>query len=569
LNVTQSAIRSACGLLLLFTAASSRAQTPPLPQIRQNGAVKHLFVDGKPFIMLAGELHNSSASSAAYMRPVWDKLARMNLNTVIGTVSWELLEPEEGKFDFALVDSQIREARMRNMKLVLIWFATWKNASASYAPHWVKRDRQRFPVVRTKPQGGRGNLFAQLSAGSLTALGEASVAADAKAFRILMRHIREVDPEHTVIMMQVENEAGLLGDSRDRSPLAEAAWAKPVPVDLMNHLTKNKATLLPEMQEVWGRNGFKTSGSWAEVFGTDEWADEVFMAYYVGRVIGEVARAGKAELNIPMYANAWLGPQPDGELPGLYPSGGPVARVLDVYRAAAPSLDLIAPDIYVPDFKGTCALYSRSGNPLFIPEARDQAGNLFWAFGHHAAWAWSPFGVEELEPEGQVAQAYRLLSEMLPQLAEWQAAGKVRGILVADGEAPQSVVLGGYRITLSANQSYSPGPAAKVSAPLAEGGVAFGSRSMPPDTRPFALVANTAPDEFLFIGSNGTPAFAVDSPGPAQVEVSAKDEGRYEKGAWLPGRRLNGDELRDGLPNTAIGMLKVRLVRFDEGTTQK
>jgi hypothetical protein len=289
----------------------------------------------------------------------------------------------------------------------------------------------------------------------------------------------------------------------------------------------------------------------------------------VGRVIGEVARAGKAELNIPMYANAWLGPQPGGELPGLYPSGGPVARVLDVYRAAAPSLDLIAPDIYVPDFKGTCALYSRSGNPLFIPEARDQAGNLFWAFGHHAAWAWSPFGVEELEPEGQVAQAYRLLSEMLPQLAEWQAAGKVRGILVADGEAPQSVVLGGYRITLAANQSYSPGPAAKVSAPLAEGGVAFGSRSMPPDTRPFALVVNTAPDEFLFIGSNGTPAFAVDSPGPAQVEVSAKDEGRYEKGAWLPGRRLNGDELRDGLPNTAIGMLKVRLVRFDEGTTQK
>jgi hypothetical protein len=237
--------------------------------------------------------------------------------------------------------------------------------------------------------------------------------------------------------------------------------------------------------------------------------------------------------------------------------------MLDVYRAAAPSLDLIAPDIYVPDFKGTCALYSRSGNPLFIPEVSDRAGNLFWAFGHHAAWAWSPFGVEDLDPEGQVAHSYRLLSEMLPQLAEWQAAGKVRGILVADGEAAQSVALGGYRITLAANRSFGPGPATGKSAPLAAGGVAPGSRSMPPDTRPFALVVNTAPDEFLFIGSNGAPAFAVDSPGPAHVDISAKDEGRYEKGTWVPGRRLNGDELGGGLPNTAIGMLKVRLVRFD------
>ena len=563
MNVTQSTIRAACGLLLLFTAASSRAQTAPLPQIRENGAVKHLYVDGKPFIMLAGELHNSSASSTAYMRPVWDKLARLNLNTVIGTVSWELLEPEEGKFDFTLVDSEIHEARTRNMRLVLIWFATWKNASASYAPHWVKNNRARFPVVLTKPQGGRANMFAGLSAGSLTALGEASVAADSKAFRALMRHIREVDPEHTVIMMQVENEAGLLGDSRDRSPLAEAAWTKPVPADLMNYLTKNKAALLAEMQEVWGRNGFKTSGTWADVFGTDAWADEVFMAYHVAHAIGEVARAGKAELNLPMYANAWLGPQPDGELPGLYPSGGPVARMLDVYRAAAPSLDLIAPDSYVPDFKGTCALYSRSGNPLFIPEVSDQAGNLFWAFGHHAAWAWSPFGVEDLDPEGQVAHSYRLLSEMLPQLAEWQAAGKVRGILVADGEAAQSVALGGYRITLAANRSFAPEPATGKPAPLAAGGVAPGSRSMPLDTRPFALVVNTAPDEFLFIGSNGAPAFAVDSPGPAHVDISAKDEGRYEKGTWVPDRRLNGDELGGGLPNRAIGMLKVRLLRFD------
>ena len=174
-------------------------------------------------------------------------------------------------------------------------------------------------------------------------------------------------------------------------------------------------------------------------------------------LIGEVAKAGKAELNIPMYANAWLG-QPGQDTPGQYPSGGPVARLLDVYHAVAPSLDLVAPDIYVDDFKGACALYARSGNPLFIPEARDRVGNLFWALGHHAAWAWSPFGVEDLDPDGQVAQAYELLTGMLPQLAEWQAAGKVKALLVVDGEKLEPASLGGYQITLPAGRLGSPAP---------------------------------------------------------------------------------------------------------------
>lgn len=559
--------------LTLIAASSVAAQTIALPQIRQNGAVKQLYVENQPFIMLAGELHNSSASSIEYMKPIWDKLAAMHLNTVIGTVSWELMEPEEGKFDFSLVDDQIRNARQRNMKLVLIWFATWKNAGSSYVPRWVKADRKRFPPMVLKVRSGQ-TMSARLAAfmdregsGPLSPLGEETLKADAKAFRALMRHIKEVDPQHTVIMMQVQNEAGSLGDSRDRSPLAEAAWAKPVPADLMNHFAKHKDELLPEMREVWGRNGFKNSGTWAEVFGSDEWADEVFMAYQVGRFIGEVAKAGKAELNIPMFANAWLGPQPGQDLPGQYPSGGPVARVIDVYRAAAPLIDLIAPDIYVEDFKGTCALYARSGNPLFIPEARDQVGNLFWALGRHAAWGWSPFGVEDLKPEGQVAQAYKILSEMLPQLAGWQAAGKVTAILAIEGEKDsQSVSLGGYKISLgrgSAQIFAQPAAAAKPGAEL-PGNVSLDSRAMPNDMRRFALVVNTAPDEFLFVGANAEPAFEVDSPGPPRVAVSARDEGRYEKGQWVQGRRLNGDEVFQlGLPSVRIGVLRVQLVRYE------
>jgi beta-galactosidase GanA len=555
-----------------FCAAGFCAgQTAPLPQIRPNGAVRQLFVDNKPFILLAGELHNSSASSVEYMKPVWDKLAAMHLNTVIGTVSWELIEPVEGQFDFTLVDAQIREARQRRMQLILIWFATWKNAGSSYVPYWVKADRKRFPPMASGKRSGGGmamlaGYMERQGIGPLSALGEATLQADARAFRALMRHIREVDPQHTVIMMQVENEAGILGDSRDRSALAEEAWRKPVPAELTGYLARNKATLLPEMQEVWGRNGYKVSGTWSEVFGTDEWADEVFMAYHVGRFMGEVAKAGKAELNIPMFANAWLGPQPGQALPGQYPSGGPVARVMDVYRAAAPALDVIAPDIYVEDFKGTCALYARSGNPLLIPEARDQVGNLFWALGQHAGWAWSPFGIEDLNPEGQVAQAYQALSEVLPQLAEWQAAGKVKGILVIDGQKQEPVSLGGYKITLSKGRGLAgdDGKAKLNTDAELPGAVALGSRAMPDDVRPFALVVNTGPDEFLFIGANGDPAFEVDSPGPARVAMASRDQGRFEKGKWVAGRRINGDELFvPGLPNKKIGMLRVRLVRFE------
>ncbi len=393
-------------LVFLFGALNIHSQTTELPQIRQSAGLKQLYVDGKPFIMLAGELHNSSASSIEHMKPIWDKLASSHFNTVIGTASWELVEPEEGKFDFSLVDSEIAEARQRNMRLILIWFATWKNAGSSYVPYWVKADRKRFsPCVLTPhPNAGMSSYMAaymeQQGTVPLSPFSETTLKADAKAFRALMRHIRSVDPHHTVVMMQVENEVGTLGDSRDHSSLAEAAWVKPVPANLMNYLRNNKTTLLPEVEQLWAKGGYKSTGTWQEVFGNGEWADEAFMAYHLGSFIGEVAKAGKAELNIPMYVNAWLGPQPGQDLPGQYPSGGPVARMLDIYRAAAPSLDLIAPDIYIDDFKATCALYARSDNPLLIPEARDQVGNLFWAIGNYAALAWSPFRGGRSRPKG-------------------------------------------------------------------------------------------------------------------------------------------------------------------------
>lgn len=558
------------GLLAIGCLPGAAQKVTPLPEIRQNGAVKQLFVDGKPFIMLSGELHNSTASSVEYLRPVMNNLSALHLNTVIGTVSWELTEPEEGHFDFSLADAQINEARQRNMRLVLIWFGTYKTAHASYVPRWVKADRKRFPpmVLSEHPKHPafiplRGLEAGDGGVGALTPLGEETLKADARAFRALMHHIKEFDPQHTVIMMQPENEPGVMGDSRDRSPLAEAAWSKPVPAELMDYLNRNKETLLPETKEIWGRYGLKPSGTWAEVFGTDEWADDIFMGYYAGRFTGEVAKAGKAELNLPMFVNGFLAIE--GRFPGQYPSGGPVHRLIDIYHAAAPSLDAISPNLYAPDFKGVSALYARAGNPLLIPETGPTVGNLFWAIGHHAALGWSPFGaLEDMSPDGQIGHAYQILSGIMPELTQWQAAGKVGAILVTDPDKPDSLSLGGYKISLTQPVRRPGGPAAPTPPPAGAAPAATGpARTSSNDTRPFAIVIHTGPDEFLLIGANGAPKFVADSPGPPNVAIASKEEGRYEKGRWVRVRRLNGDEVTNGLPNTKIGLMKINLLRFE------
>jgi hypothetical protein len=535
------------------------------PTIRKNGQATHLFVDGKPYLMLAGELHNSSASSVEYMKPIWDHLALMGVNTVIGTVSWELLEPEEGKFDFSLVDAQIHEAQKRNLKLVLIWFATWKNANSTYAPMWVKSDQKRFPRMVTRDRPDLRNklsvFFAeQMPLPNLTPFGAATLEADARAFRALMRHIREVDRRHTVIMMQPENEVGLLGDSRDRSPIAESAWASPVPAEFISYLVKHRDHLLPEMKEVWGRNGNKTSGTWGQVFGTDNWADEVFMAWHIGRFLGKVIEAGKAEHPIPMYVNAWLGPQPGMDQPGMYPSGGPVARMLDVWRAAAPQSDFIAPDIYVEDFKGTCDLYARSGNPLFIPEARASVGNLFWALGRHAAMGFSPFGIEDVPVKSQYSDAYRALAEMRELIAAKQAEGKLSAVLLED-DKPVVAQFAGYKVTVrpsTARVRLDAGQTAlDANMPPPPG------NAPPPDPRPHALILLTGPDEFLIVGSGVMAHFAADSPGPKIAEIGWLEEGQFEKERWVPGRRLNGDEGRPVLRGGELGMIRIKLYRRD------
>jgi hypothetical protein len=489
---------------------------PPIPYLRPQGYAQQLIVDGQPFLMLAGEIHNSSSSSLAYMEPLWDRLAAMGLNTVIAPLYWELVEPKEGQFDFHLLDGLVEGARVRDLRLVLLWFASWKNAASSYVPGWVKTDPGRFPRMQLAP-GQDSN--------ALSCFGQESREADARAFAAVMRRIRMIDEgRHTVLMMQVENETGVLGAPCDRSPLAEAAFAEPVPAALTGYLRAHRESLVPEFRQGWEAAGSKMSGSWYEVFG--EGGAEVFMAWHIGRYVDRVAEAGKAEYGLPMLANAWLKVGASA-VAGFYPSGGPVYTMLDVWKAAAPHIDVLAPDIYAADFRGVCAAYTRPDNPLIIPEThRDAraASTALYAFAQHDAICFAPFGIDGAQVPHPLTDSYRLLAEMMPLLCERQGQGSRRmaGFLQQGDDEQWEIELGGYVLRIQARW------------PLDTG--------RPPGG---GMVLDLGDGEFCVAGRSITVEFGT-APGRTDVEFLWLEEGAYRDGEWVPGRRLNGDETAHG-----------------------
>jgi hypothetical protein len=527
---------------LCLGSASARDN---LPHLQRNGATIQLMVDGAPYLVLGGELHNSSPSSAEYMAPIWDRLARNHVRTVIGAASWELVEPAEGRYDFTSVDDQIKQARARGMRLVMIWFGAYKNAESTYAPSWVRRDEKRFPRGLRDPAARPTGIAAYLNGPHLSVFGDELVAADARAFAALMRHIRQVDRNQSVIMMQVENEVGMIGTARDHSTLANAAWDRQVPEQLMGYFREHRASLRPELLETWGRQGFREIGTWAEVFGTEGRAEEVFMAWAFGHYVDRVAAAGIAEYPLPMYANAWLGPQPGSLQPGDYPSGGPVARMMDVWKAAAPALALLAPDIYVDDFNGTLTDFRRPDNPIFIPEARFDAGNLFVALGQHSAIAFSPFGIEDGAEDNEVFQAYQVLNEMTGPIANAQRDGRIRGFKIASG-ARQQEIMGSYELSIS-------GPRGTLGAFGAGTGAAEQAKP-----NGYGLVINSADNEFLIVGRGVSVNFSAPN---TEVEVDSAVEGVFRNGRWIPGRTMNGDERFFLFPNDSLRVVRVKLLR--------
>ena len=539
------ACAAACLLLVNFAPTVRARQQAAPPHLRRQGTATQLIVGGRPFLVRGGELGNSSSSSLEYMRPVWPKLAALRLNTVVIPVYWELIEPAEGRFDFQLIDGLIKEARQHGMRLVPLWFASWKNSMSCYAPAWVKTDQQRFP--RSQDRAGRGMEI-------LSPFSRENMEADARAFAALMRHLREVDGrEHTVIMVQVENEIGMIPDSRDRSPAADRLFDGPVPTELMSYLGRHKETLTPELRAAWGAAGWKTRGTWEEVFGRGPGADEIFMAWHFARFTDRVTAAGKAEYQLPMFVNAAL--IRPGYQPGQYPSAGPLPHLLDVWRAGAPQIDFLAPDIYFPNFIEWARKYQRSGNPLFIPEVGlgpQNSVQALYAFGQHDAIGFSPFSIESAE--GRTAElltaSYDLVTQLTPLVVEQQGRGTMAGLLREGSEpqrVPQQVRLGGYVL----NVTYERPPSSSSTQTPEPGG---------------GLVVATAPDEFVIAGTGLVVTFDADAPGAPLVGILSAQEGRYVNGRWTPGRWLNGDQTHQGrhirLPSGRFDIQRVKLYRY-------
>jgi beta-galactosidase GanA len=549
-------------LLVLMTALSfnSGPAAASLPHLRRQGAATQLMVDDQPFLIRGGELGNSSAEPD-YLHAFWPKLKAMNLNTVVAPVYWDVIEPAEGAFDFKTVDGLIAGAQAGDMRLVLLWFGTWKNSMSCYVPAWVKRDPVRFP--RAVDAGGRAMEM-------LSAFAAHNREADAKAFTALMRHLCDADPAHTVVLVQVENEIGMIPDAREHGPAADQAYAGAVPAALMDYLAGHRGRLAPELQAVWLAAGGKTSGTWAEVFGMSPAGEEIFMAWSYACYTQAVAAAGKRELALPMYANAAL--IRPGYQPGQYPSAGPLPHLIDIWRAGAPALDFLAPDIYFRDFARWTRLYTRSGNPLFVPEAlrsAEAAVNALYAFGAHDAIGFSPFAIESSDGPAAawLTSSYDLVRQLTPLLAEKQGRGLTAGFLQESDETrqPQLVRMGGWILHASFERAAPPALADGLAVVVGADNSALAGGGRAGSAPAGGLVIQLGDDEFLFAGIGLTVTFD-SADAKAQAGILNCEEGRYVDGQWRHLRWLNGDQTHQGrhlrLEPGRFAIQRVKLYRY-------
>jgi hypothetical protein len=531
------------GCMLALSSAAAE-----IPRIVTNTVGGQLIVDGKPYLILGGEIGNSSSGTSAQADEILPRLAQMHINTVLMPVAWEQIEPAEGTFDFSILDHWIDTARQQHLHLVLLWFGSWKNGFSSYAPAWVKQNPQRFP---------RAISAEGLDTEILSTLGAETQRCDARAFSALMKHVKGKDSDRqTVLMVQVENEVGYLGRGRDRSDAANRLFSSAVPSTLIEELGKRRNSLSPELA-----SHFHTQGkTWPEVFG--DAADEVFMAWNYARFIQTVAKAGKREYPLPMFVNCQL-PAP-AERAGEYPSGGPHPYYLDVYRTTAPAFDFFSPDIYWPDFEYWIKRYELPGNAVFVPEARLETApfNALYAFGAARAIGFAPFGVDSqrVPADGATArpnltETYAAVDALKDMIVTAQASGGSNGLVLhANSPRPsQTLAIGGYLMTATLSRSW---PEATI---IAQDGA--------------ILVVQSAPNEFYIAGGGLTVTFLRDPDFDNRVSgVASIEEVSQVEGKWSTIRRLNGDQSNQGrqlsLAPSQIHVYRVALYTSDRTRSQ-
>jgi hypothetical protein len=508
------------GCLLFATQAF--AQMPAV--ITKNG--RHaLLVDGKPFFILGGQAHNSSAWPAL-MPAVWSAVEKMYLNTLEVPVYWEQVEAQPDHFDFSLVDTLLRQAREHHIRLVLLWFATWKNGSNHYMPEWMKHAAGKYPNIIS----ASGHPVDSPSPNI-----DETRDADIHAFTAFMKYLKSADgQQHTVIMVQVENESGAWGSVRDYSPAVQKMFEGAVPAELL------KPALLTALNRPP-----VTKGSWAEVFG--DRADEYFQAWSVARFVGQVAAAGKAVYPLPLYVNAALRDPLTNPTANNYESGGPTDNVIPIWKAAAPDIDLLAPDIYLSGSERIIKvidLYDRPDNALFVPEIAIKPVYAKWLYAVMARGGigYSPFGIDDnghgeadsetMERLAPFAHEYGMFGPMIGELAAWAHDGKIRAVVEGDDHGEQSADLGSWQAKILFGGNGRANAAPVFSEPTGK-----------------VMFVQLDENKFIVMGTSCHIRFqpAGDKAGKAWQYLKV-EEGKYENGAFRLLRILNGDETDWGGP---------------------
>ncbi|AXA90204.1 DUF5597 domain-containing protein [Massilia sp. YMA4] len=531
-------------------AAAFQAAAVELPRLVTQDGRHALLVDGAPYLMLGAQAHNSSNYVAALPK-VWAALADANANTLEIPVAWEQIEPVEGTFDFSYVDTLVQQARERNVRLVLLWFGTWKNTGPSYVPEWVKFDNARFPRMLDK----EGKPIYCLSPH-----GTETLKADRNAFVQLMTHLKQIDGDrHTVIMVQVQNEVGTYGYARDYSPAGQKAFAGAVPA----------AVLKQQKSPVQGA----ASGTWRQVYG--DYAEQYFHTWAIASYIEEIAKAGRAVYDLPMFVNNALRDPVEPLAPWKknFASGGPTYDVIGIYKAAAPHIDVAGPDIYEPaspKVMATLDKFQRPDNALFVPEIGNSTVYPRYAFAvlGRGGIGFAPFGIDYADysnfplgskatdrtmvaPFGTIFGAFR---PMARQWAQWAFEGRTRGVAEGDDRAPQTIALRGWKATVSFREwqfgeaqyfKHIQGKPAGTEAP--NGGVA---------------VAQVGDNEFIVVGQHARIKFEGAGTNAGKPSMYARvEEGQFDsQGRWVMERNWNGDQTDYGLNFMARpAVLRVKL----------
>ena len=519
----------------------AQVKQQPIPQIVKKDGRFAFLVDGAPYLMLGAQVHNSSTWPATLPK-VWPAMEFLDVNTVEAPIYWEQFEPEQGRYDYSVVDLLLAQARQHHVRLVILWFGTWKNGSQHYMPEWMKLDPERYSHVIDK----NGN-----AADSPSPFAPASMEADKTAFAAFMRHLKAADPQRTVIMIQVENETGTWGSLRDYSPQANRLFEAPVPPDVLSAMGVKSASPGP---------------TWQEAFGSE--AEVNFHAWAVAKYVQQVAAAGKAAYALPMYVNAALRDPLKPGAPGSYESGGPTDNVLPIWKVAAPAIDILAPDIYQNDpiaYLKELDLYHRYDNALFIPETGNTANArfLFSALGLQAI-GFSPFGMDytrghdagpgsrQKDEFEAFAMNYRLLGPMQREIARLNFEGKLKAVAEEQGKPSQTLPFGDWNAVVSygaRREGHGAGnaePTGRVLvAQLKDNQFLVTGFFCRIDFRPAGTEAQRKAGNIVD-GIGQTPSARID--GKWQHRQFLKvEEGTFENGVFKFARIWNGDETDWGL----------------------